>query len=143
MQLNKTTDYAVRIVLTLATKEKLTTAEEISKESGVTKPYTTKILNSLGKEKLVKMVRGVKGGYLLNKDPYEITLYDILKVTEKSMNVNQCLDSKDKCNLQSQEEFYCPVREFYQGLQKDVEEKLKSITIGKLNENKEKHSRLK
>ncbi|WP_394883854.1 hypothetical protein [Clostridium tertium] len=47
MQLNITTDYAIRIVRCLAIKAKLTTAKEISEEMVIPKNYIVKITRKL------------------------------------------------------------------------------------------------
>ena len=41
-----------------------------------------KILSHVREQGLVKSVRGVKGGYLLNRHPSRITLKDVLEAVE-------------------------------------------------------------
>lgn len=65
MQLNKTTDYAVRILVFLSRKSDFVSADEISRATSISKNYTIKILRILTSEEIVKMKRGIKGGFLL------------------------------------------------------------------------------
>lgn len=47
MQLNVTTDYAIRIVLYLAIKKEITTSKEIGAAMGIPKNYVLKITHKL------------------------------------------------------------------------------------------------
>ncbi|MDY5963524.1 MAG: Rrf2 family transcriptional regulator [Peptostreptococcus porci] len=130
MQLNKTTDYAVRILVFLGRKSDFVSSDEISRATSISKNYTIKILRILTSEEIVKMKRGIKGGFLLNKPPSEINLYEIFVAMERTIKINQCLDNEESCNLYEND--ICPVRNFYLILQQEFEEKLKSMTIEKL-----------
>lgn len=52
MQLNITTDYAIRIVIYLAIKEKLTTSKEISEAMFILERYIGKITRKLKEQGL-------------------------------------------------------------------------------------------
>ncbi len=130
MQLNQTTDYAVRIVVFLSRKKDFVSSNEISKETGVTQNYTREILRTLTSKKLIKIKRGVKGGYKLNKSPEEMSLYDIFAAMEKSIKINPCLEHEGSCTLYGDDG--CHVKRYYTLLQQEFEEKLKCMTIAKL-----------
>jgi len=51
----------------------------------------------LRKAELIKSIRGANGGYILAKDPKEITVYQVLEVLEGPIEISTCLDS-DGCN---------------------------------------------
>lgn len=51
MQLNVTTDYAIRIVLYLAIKKEITTSKEIGAAMGIPKNYVLKITHKLEEDK--------------------------------------------------------------------------------------------
>ena len=67
MQLNRTTDYVVRIVYFLSNENRIFTSEEISEAIGCSRGYVISILRKLSKEGLVEVIRGVKGGFRLKK----------------------------------------------------------------------------
>ena len=50
----------------------------------------------MGKAGLVKSTRGAQGGYRLEMEPSQITVGDILRVTEGSLTPVACLDD-DEC----------------------------------------------
>ena len=71
--------------------------KHIAKQQNISDQYLEQIFSSLKKAKLVKSVRGAQGGYMLSKDPKEITVADILKVLEGDMAFTDCLLDKDAC----------------------------------------------
>ena len=62
MKLNMTTDYATRILLYLANKSDIANSEEISVNSGISKQYVLKIMNTLVDSGMIDKRRGRKGG---------------------------------------------------------------------------------
>lgn len=127
MQLNKTTDYAVRIVYFLSNENRIFTSEEISKITGVSRNYNMSILRRLSKAGLVEVIRGVKGGFRLKKNPDKISLFDVIKTMEVTICINQCLDEEESCNLLATGQ--CPVRKFYLSLQEQIESELRNMTF--------------
>ncbi len=130
LQLNKTTDYAIRMIIFLSQQDEITTSEKISQATGVTKNYVMKIARKLTKFGLIKRERGIKGGYLLNKPTNKISIYDIIVIMEPTIKINQCLEDTEECDLKGTS--YCPVRNFYSKLQNDMENRFKNMTIDKL-----------
>lgn len=130
MQLNISTDYAIRTVIFLSGHREVTKADDISSQIGVSKNYLTKILRNLTKAGIVGVQRGVKGGYFLNRDPKDISLYDVIIVMEKTININTCLDDEHNCNLSRAG--FCEVRKFYTTLQEEIDGRLKSLNFADL-----------
>ena len=52
----------------------------IAKRQNISEQYLEQIFSALKKSGLVKSVRGAQGGYLLAKDPSDITVGNILTV---------------------------------------------------------------
>ena len=76
MQLNITTDYAIRMVCLLgdgSTK----TLDEISKETKVPRSYVGKIVKRLKRGGLLGSAVGAGGGVFLRKELCNISLYEI------------------------------------------------------------------
>ena len=48
------------------------------------------ILSKLKKNNIVKSIRGTNGGYILNKQPIEIKLADILNAVDEEVKTVQC-----------------------------------------------------
>ena len=60
-------------------------------------------LGSVVKEKnLVKSIRGAKGGYVLEKTPYEIKISNIISAVDEEVKMLNCKkESKKGCNNKS------------------------------------------
>lgn len=130
MQFNITTDYAIRTVLYLAIKGEIATSREISEAMGIPPYYQLKLTAKLTKSGIVKRVQGVKGGFLLNMKPADITLFAIVNTMESTTRINRCLEEDKYCSRFATDN--CPVRGFYIRLQKEVEGMLRSMTVESL-----------
>ncbi len=74
-------------------------AIQLSKVLGNSKHHIGKVLQRLVKDGLLSSMRGPTGGFTINVDPKEITLYDIYESIEGKSIVNIC----------PSENFVCPV----------------------------------
>ena len=71
----------------------------ISLRQGISLLYLEQIFLKLKKNKIVTSVRGTNGGYILNKQPIEIKLADILNAVDEEVKTVQCKkESKKGCN---------------------------------------------
>ena len=127
MQLNITTDYAIRTVLFLAIKGTHVPSNEIATNMGIPSHYILKITTKLTEGGLLQRLRGIKGGFALAKKPEDITLYDIINLFEPTLRLNRCLEDDKYCSRFATAN--CPVRSFYINLQNAWEKNLHSITI--------------
>lgn len=130
MQLNITTDYAVRSVLYLATIGRMAAAPEISERMHIPRQYLTTMARRLKDAGLIRAQGGKCGGYMLARPPEAITLLDVIRATEGTMNLNRCLEHDKYCSRFATED--CPVREVYTDLQEMVENYLGGVTMADL-----------
>lgn len=126
MKLNKTTDYAIRVVVCLRKKGLLKSKLEISEEMDIPERYLALVLTRLKDAGIVDSIRGQNGGYTLKKEWYEIKIMDIIKTTEVSVNINTFTDTKDI--VERQLKTYSHVQRYFKEVQSGIEENL-SITI--------------
>lgn len=127
MQINVTTDYAIRVVLYLAVKNSITPSSEIASTMGIPKSYILKITNKLQDAGIAERIVGARGGFMLTKNPEKINLYEILKIMEPTMKINYCLEDDEYCSRFATDN--CPIRNFYTRLQNELESKLQEITV--------------
>ncbi|WP_443734979.1 RrF2 family transcriptional regulator, partial [[Ruminococcus] lactaris] len=107
MQLNITTDYAIRIVYYLALKEETITASELASVLKIPVNYISKITKKLKAAEIVQACEGIKGGYALMKKPEMISLFDIVSSMEVTMKINRCLEPDGFCSRNATD--YCNV----------------------------------
>lgn len=109
MRLTKQTNYAIRMLMYCAANEgHLSRIPEIAKAYGVSELFLFKILQPLSKAGIVDTVRGRNGGVRLGRPAKDITLFDVVKVTEDSFAMAECFENGvadcplvDSCGLNS------------------------------------------
>tara|TARA_Y100001970_G_scaffold260263_1_gene342134 strand:- start:134 stop:541 length:408 start_codon:yes stop_codon:yes gene_type:complete len=104
MKLTTKGRYAVMAMADLASysKNKPVSLSEISKRQNISLAYLEQLFINLREEKLVRSVRGVKGGYALEKSAAEIKLSNIFQAVNEEVKTLNCKkDSKRGCNNKS------------------------------------------
>jgi len=78
-------DYAVLALAYLAEREQIgvTSAREIAAAHDLPLPLLMKILKRLHRHQIVRSVRGAKGGYQLEADLDELSLFDLIGLVEE------------------------------------------------------------
>lgn len=133
MQFHTTSDYAIRTVMYLAMyPDRCCSAGEIEQQMGVPAQYLHKVTSKLKKAGLIQTVQGNGGGYRLCTDASTISLYDILSLTEQTLEINGCLVDKDFCSRHATET--CPVRRVYRNISAAIKQSLEQTTIARLLE---------
>jgi Rrf2 family protein len=65
--------------------------QQIADLTGFSKNHTAKVLQQLVKNNFLTSSRGPKGGFIIKKDPSEITLMDIYKIIEGDIETEETL----------------------------------------------------
>ncbi len=74
--------------------------KEIADKANIPKNYLEQILVILKREGLVKSIRGANGGYMLEKNPDQILIYDIIDALEGGLcNQASTTNSNEILNL--------------------------------------------
>ena len=99
MKLSTRGRYGTRLMLELAKHygKGPINITEISKNQGISVKYLEQIIIPLKKAKLIKSVRGPKGGHTLSKSPDKIFLLQILKPLESHLTLVDCVSDDDTC----------------------------------------------
>ena len=104
MKLTTKGRYAVMAMADLATysKNKPVSLSEISSRQNISLAYLEQLFIHLKENRLVRSIRGVKGGYALERPASEIRLSNIFyAVNEEVKTLNCKKDSKKGCNNKS------------------------------------------
>ena len=109
VRLGKLTDYGIVLMTCIARSQgaPLRTARDLARESQL--PYSTvsKLLKELLQSGLLHSHRGIKGGYVLAKQPHEISVVDIIAAIEGPMALTECsTDVTGLCTIES----CCPIK---------------------------------
>ena len=104
MKLTTKGRYAVMAMADLASysKNKPVSLSEISTRQNISLAYLEQLFIHLKDNKLVKSVRGVKGGYALDRPASEIKLSNIFHAVNEEIKTLNCKkESKKGCNHKS------------------------------------------
>ena len=72
---------------------------DISLRQGISLDFLEQIFSKLKRYGIVKSIRGINGGYILNKEPVDIKIANILNAVDEEVKTLQCKkDSKKGCN---------------------------------------------
>ena len=91
MQLNKFTDYALRILLYISPPRDLPyTIAEIAQDLHVSQNHLVKIVHFMGKQEWLITTRGKGGGLRLNPDARDLKLGQIVRILQRETQIVEC-----------------------------------------------------
>ncbi|WP_069305554.1 iron-responsive transcriptional regulator RirA [Methylobrevis pamukkalensis] len=101
MRLTQQTNYAIRLLIYCAASDgRPSKVGDIASTFGISELHLFKILKVLVDGGFVETIRGRKGGVLLAKPPQDITVGQVVRVTEENFTLTDCFDeSKQDCPL--------------------------------------------
>lgn len=114
------------------------TLNSISERQGVSIGYLEQLMVPLKKEGLIRSVRGAQGGYLLARDPEDITVGDIIRALEGPIAPVACVseDYPEECDRAEG----CVTRLVWAKVRDSIVEVLDSLTLYALVEEARKNS---
>lgn len=126
MRLSTKGRYAVTAMLDLAINdsEGPVTLAEISQCQGISLSYLEQLFAKLRSNGLVLGVRGPGGGYRLGKPADKISIADIIRAVDESLDVRRCEGTKD-----CQDGDRCLTHELWNELSDRLEKFLDGITL--------------
>ncbi len=131
MRIATSSRYGVRGVIDIAYNGggQPTQIKHICKRQKLSQRYLEQIFNKLTKARLLKRTRGPRGGYMLSRDPSEITVLDIIDATQGPIVPVACLnENKRNCEVSPE----CVTRHVWKGTQNLLVDYLDSVTIDDL-----------
>lgn len=134
--LRRNTDYAFRLAATLALaygKEPIS-GRKLSKDNYIPYELTRKLLQTMAKAELVVSTKGPKGGYVLGRNPNEISFKDVIEAVQGKICLNKCLLKNFACPLKGN----CPVSGHLAALQEEIDKHLAEKKLSELFDNYEK-----
>ncbi|MBS7407305.1 MAG: RrF2 family transcriptional regulator [Coriobacteriales bacterium] len=123
--------YALRLMLDIAMQDGTSPVplHDIAERQGVSFKYLEQIVPPLSKAGFLKSVRGANGGYLLTRDPSEITTGDILRAGEGNLAPVACLASDE---IDCPRADLCVTLPFWKGLDEAITAYIDSVTLADL-----------
>ena len=127
MKLSTRSRYGVRLLFELALnyKKGYMLLKEISEKQNISEKYLSNIVVLLRSANLVNSARGAHGGYMLAKNPSEITLKEVVYILEGQSYLIECINNNKICNRNN----LCPSQEIWKDLDKVISKFLESVTL--------------
>jgi Rrf2 family protein len=137
MRLSPAAELSIRGTLVLAEEygQGPVSLDNICARRALPKQYLVKLFASLTRAGLISPVRGKHGGYLLMREPGQISVLEVIEAVEGPIVLNYCMHDPPQCDREG-----CPMRGVWGELQDTIRQKLASMTLaGCLQRNAQPH----
>ena len=126
LRLSKLTDYAVVVLVRLASMPGVQTSPGIAATTGIPEPTVAKVLKTLATGGLVASQRGARGGYRLLRPLSDIPVADVIAAVDGPIALAACVDgSATECESQG----LCPMRGRWDPVNDAIHQALSAITL--------------
>ncbi len=138
LKLTKKADYGLIAMRHLAEHSAAgaSSAKDISEQYAIPQEALAKILQKLAKQKLLVSQQGTNGGYVLARDPREISALEVIRAIEGPVFITSCSSATHDCSTVER----CTVKEPLRKVSRTIEEVLQKLTVWDLTEAPVAHS---
>jgi Rrf2 family protein len=109
----------------MAGRKTMVSAAELVKELNIPRPFLRRILQRLGRKKVLKSFKGNKGGFELAVPAGAISLIDVMRVFQGRFGLNECFFKRLECPNRRT----CVLRKQVLDIERYAEGKLRDVTI--------------
>jgi len=127
LRLSKMADYGTQVMTYMARDQAVHSANEVSTGLGIAVPTVSKILKMLVRKNLVGSVLGAKGGYMLARDPSEISIAEIIHAMDGPNSITEC-SGTTICDREST----CSTRSNWQGINHIIQDALEKVNLAEM-----------
>ncbi|MBP7239099.1 MAG: Rrf2 family transcriptional regulator [Saprospiraceae bacterium] len=129
---SKTCEYGIKAMIFVAQKSKEGSRvgiKEIAKGTAAPEHFIAKIMQELGRKKLVHSIKGPNGGFYMDQFDLKTSLADIVRALDGNSIYSDCVLGLKTCN----EKKPCPVHDQYRDIKKNLIKMIEENTIGDFN----------
>ena len=130
---SKSCEYAIKAMIFVAQKSKdevRVGVKEIANGIDAPEHFIAKILQDLGKKKMLNSVKGPNGGFYMDSKNLKSSISDIVKAIDGDSIYKDCVIGLKECS----EKNPCPVHFIYKDIKKNLIDMLEQNTIADFNE---------
>lgn len=126
LRISKLADYGTVVMVYLAQRpQTLCSARDIAANTHITIPTVSKILKRLTAAGLLSSVRGVAGGYRLQRPALEISVAEIIDALDEFRGLTECSIHPNECSLQD----VCHIQGNWRLISKAIESALSDVSL--------------
>ncbi|NLY17548.1 MAG: Rrf2 family transcriptional regulator [Clostridiaceae bacterium] len=135
MKISTRGQYGLEALIGLALKSTSTpvSLKSITSDCGLSESYILQIFLMLKKAGILTSVRGAQGGYMLSREPSQISVRQVLEAVEGPLAPVSCI--VDDCNDPCGRYKMCAARLLWEKVKKRMDSLVDSITLADLVEN--------
>ena len=126
--------YGLRALIDLAQYSEIepVSISSIAARQSISEGYLEQLMSLLKKAGLIKSIRGAGGGYVLAKDINEISVGDVLRALEGSLQPVECgaLSQEDSCQASGA----CVTKYVWQRINESINQTVNEISLKQLVE---------
>lgn len=100
MQLTLKTDYALRILMALASTDEVLSVDWLAAHYGISRNHLAKVAQALTAAQLVVTTRGRSGGMRLARPPAEINVGSVVRSFERFEGFVDCMGGEERCVIE-------------------------------------------
>ncbi len=129
LRISKLADYGTVVMVYLAKQAKgLCNARDIALHTHISVPMVSKLLKRLTGAGLLSSVRGVSGGYRLQRPAGDISIAQIIYALEEQRGLTECSLQLNECSLQG----VCDIQGNWRLISQALEQALESVSLATL-----------
>ena len=138
MMFSTKAEYGVRVLVELAARggDSPVPLTEIAEANGLPLAYLEHLVARLRKAGLVESRRGARGGYLLAREPGEITMAEVVQALEGDIAPIECItadpDGSVVCSRETDPEHACPTKLLWTRVRFSIVRTLQDTTLSEL-----------
>lgn len=126
LRISKLADYGTVVMAYLANRANvLCNARDIAHHTHISVPMVSKLLKRLAAAGLLTSMRGVSGGYRLQRNAANISVAEIIYALEDNKGLTECSVATNECSLQH----VCHVQTHWRLISRAVESALDSVSL--------------
>jgi Rrf2 family protein len=127
MQLTRAADYAVRVMVHLATLPpgKRAFLPELAEATATPESFLSKVMQALARAGLISSRRGKLGGFTILPRGREATMREVIEAIDGPIRLNACLNGGKDCERKS----WCPAHPVWARAQRAMTDVLMSVTV--------------
>jgi Rrf2 family protein len=126
MKLSTKGRYGIKAMVDLAIRygEEPVSIKSIAERQNISEYYLEQLFSPLRKANIIKSIRGAQGGYVLSREPKDITMAEIMDVLEGPVEISDCLEENTCSNIEC-----CATRGFWARIKESIDSVLESTTL--------------
>ena len=127
MQLKREADYAVRVMVHLASlpQEKRVFLPDLARATAAPESFLSKVMQALAHKEFVDSRRGKRGGFVILPRGRSATMRDVIEAIDGPICLNVCLNGGKDCEHKQ----WCPTHPVWVRAQRAMVDVLMSVTV--------------